>query len=77
MNSLATASVPHRSSCIKTWKGEAGNVDAAQKRLLARAQANGEALRRVRSSRRLTSGEELRILGAGLIALPLVYLPWC
>ena len=43
VNSLATASVPHRSSCIKTWKGEAGNVDAAQKQLLARAQANGEA----------------------------------
>ena len=32
-----------QSSCIKTWKGEAGNVDAAQKQLLARAQANGEA----------------------------------
>ena len=40
---IATASVPHRSSCIKTWKGDAGNVDAAQKQLLARAQANGEA----------------------------------
>merc|ERR1711924_176909 len=25
-----------QSSCIKTWKGEAGNVDAAQKQLLAR-----------------------------------------
>merc|ERR1712094_83633 len=27
-----------QSSCIKTWKGEVGNVDAAQKQLLARAQ---------------------------------------
>jgi fructose-bisphosphate aldolase class I len=32
-----------QSSCIKVWKGDPANVDAAQKQLLARAQANGEA----------------------------------
>ena len=32
-----------QSSCIKTWGGKPENVDAAQKQLLARAQANGEA----------------------------------
>merc|ERR1719245_528044 len=32
-----------QSSCIKTWAGKPENVDAAQKQLLARAQANGEA----------------------------------
>ena len=32
-----------QSSCLKTWGGKPENVDAAQKQLLARAQANGEA----------------------------------
>jgi len=32
-----------QSSCIKAWGGKPENVDAAQKQLLARAQANGEA----------------------------------
>jgi len=32
-----------QSSCIKIWDGEPENVDAAQKQLLARAQANAEA----------------------------------
>merc|ERR1719353_2803925 len=32
-----------QSSCIKTWKGDPKNVEAAQKQLLARAQANSEA----------------------------------
>jgi len=32
-----------QSSCIKAWAGKPENVDAAQKQLLARAQANGEA----------------------------------
>jgi len=32
-----------QSSCIKIWGGKAENKEAAQKQLLARAQANGEA----------------------------------
>ena len=32
-----------QSSCLKAWAGKPENVDAAQKQLLARAQANGEA----------------------------------
>ena len=30
-------------SCLKAWKGEAGNVDAAQEALIERAQANSAA----------------------------------